>query len=101
VTCTVDGCDRVHMGRGLCNSHYSRWLRGGDLQLVRTIVMVDAEPLLDAITRRLGERAVTWLIPDDSDRRAYYRAKASGHISEAVADRLCVKVLGRTIDEVY
>lgn len=28
-TCTVDGCERKHMGRGLCSAHYHRWRRTG------------------------------------------------------------------------
>lgn len=28
-TCTVDGCNRKHMARGLCVSHYDRWKRDG------------------------------------------------------------------------
>lgn len=27
-TCTVDGCEKPHFGRGLCNQHYSRVRRG-------------------------------------------------------------------------
>lgn len=29
-TCTVDGCDGVHQGRGYCKPHYQRWSRYGD-----------------------------------------------------------------------
>jgi hypothetical protein len=30
-TCTVEGCDRKHSGRGLCSAHLQRDLRGADL----------------------------------------------------------------------
>lgn len=37
-TCTVDGCDAPHDGRGFCRVHYGRWRRYGDplAELVRT-----------------------------------------------------------------
>ena len=28
--CTVRGCDRPHVARGYCNTHYHRWLTHGD-----------------------------------------------------------------------
>lgn len=29
-TCSVDGCDNPHFGRGWCNRHYKRWAATGD-----------------------------------------------------------------------
>lgn len=29
-TCSVDGCDRIILARGLCNAHYTRWRIKGD-----------------------------------------------------------------------
>jgi hypothetical protein len=28
--CTIDGCPNVHMARGWCPTHYTRWKRHGD-----------------------------------------------------------------------
>lgn len=36
-TCMVDGCDRVHYGRGCCAMHYSRFKRHGTLPQRATI----------------------------------------------------------------
>lgn len=30
MTCTVTGCDRKHVARGYCDTHYKRWRRNGD-----------------------------------------------------------------------
>lgn len=29
-TCSVDGCERPHYGRGLCSMHHQRWRKHGD-----------------------------------------------------------------------
>lgn len=30
MTCSVEGCDKVHDAKGFCNMHYSRWRRHGN-----------------------------------------------------------------------
>lgn len=34
-TCTFEGCDRPHMGRGLCSTHYAQWYRGEELRPIK------------------------------------------------------------------
>lgn len=29
-TCSIEGCDKPHFGRGWCSTHYQRWKRLGD-----------------------------------------------------------------------
>lgn len=33
--CAIDGCDRPVKSRGWCSTHYMRWRRNGDPQVVR------------------------------------------------------------------
>lgn len=30
-TCSIDGCDRIYMARGLCDTHYKQWETRRDL----------------------------------------------------------------------
>lgn len=39
-TCTFDGCDKPHAGRGLCSTHWARWRKHGD----PSIVIVGSQP---------------------------------------------------------
>jgi len=34
-TCSVAGCERPRQARGWCGTHYARWLRCGDVRIVR------------------------------------------------------------------
>jgi hypothetical protein len=38
MTCSVDGCDRIHVARGLCHYHYKRaWEHGEHLAYARMV----------------------------------------------------------------
>jgi hypothetical protein len=34
-TCTFPGCENQHAARGYCTSHYGRWRKNGDVNIVR------------------------------------------------------------------
>ena len=34
--CAIEGCERVHYARGICNTHYARWRLHGTTDLTRT-----------------------------------------------------------------
>jgi hypothetical protein len=42
--CSVEDCDRLHLSRGYCAAHYSRWYRNGDARLVKTRPMLSQSP---------------------------------------------------------
>lgn len=56
---------------------------------------LDATPLTDVIDTLIEERPLSWLLPDSTMRRIYYRAKERGWISLAGADRVATAGLGR------
>lgn len=41
-TCSIDGCDRPHLSRGWCTTHYWRWRNHGDPTYKREIPVVCA-----------------------------------------------------------
>ena len=95
--CSVDDCGRDVWARTWCKTHYDRWRRTGELDYFPPI-WLDAEPLIVAVERRglpLKGRL------DESDRRAYGRAKQSGRVTDLIADRLAVRLLSMTLDELY
>ena len=61
-------------------------------------VTLDARPLIAAVEAR--GLPVTHLL-EGNDRRAFYRAKQSGRISDRAADRIAVAALHMTLDELY
>jgi hypothetical protein len=109
MTCARIGCDRQPYSRQHCRTHYELWRRTGRLGGEPDYDLVDAQPLVDAILHRVEQLqhqtdrwvGVKTVIVDDADRRAWYRARKAGVIREVIADRLCIRALGRTIDEVY
>jgi hypothetical protein len=62
------------------------------------IAWLDAGPLIEALNAT-GEPIVN--LVSVADRRAFYRARKTGVVSDLIADRIAVQVLGRTLDEIY
>lgn len=80
--CNADGCTQPRVGRGLCQMHYGRWRRKGQIDgEVRTVTHRDAVLTELRIRRMRGERAV-WSDP----RRPMHTAMAQ--LSQAVGRRL-------------
>ena len=61
---------------------------------------IDAGPLLTEIARRGGRRACK-VKKGSNNERALDRATETGRLTLRMADRLCIEVLGLTMDEVY
>ena len=62
-------------------------------------VMLDSGPLVAAI--EATGQPVTHVLADESDRRAFYRARETGTVTDAAADGLLVRGRGLTLEEVY
>lgn len=57
--CSVDGCERRHLARGLCSLHYQRWRRHGDPTAGRAIA---GEPLawLEIVAESRWPTCIDW-----------------------------------------
>ena len=97
MSCSVEDCDGKVSARTWCEKHYYRWYRHGDLDYFPP-VWLDAGPLVTAVESR---GITVFGKVSESDRRAWYRAKRSGRVSDRIADRLAVKLLRMTLDELY
>jgi hypothetical protein len=69
-TCEIDGCDRRHYARGLCNMHYLRQYRHGTTGPAASTVVADP------LERLLSLRAIDpdtgcWLVPPKANGYAY------------------------------
>ena len=43
--CTINGCERIHMSKGLCKMHYSRLKRNGDVGQAKPLINIIAKPI--------------------------------------------------------
>lgn len=98
--CAIEGCDRAVLARGWCTTHYYRWRRHGDpTRTVKAVGMVrlDAAPMVAAVE---ASGRAPFALYDDTERRAYSRAKRKGWVNDQHAERLLAAV-GRTLDDTY
>jgi hypothetical protein len=99
VTCNVRDCAGRPQQRGMCAKHYSRWRRHGDPTVGSHHLRLDSRPLLEALAAR--RCPINELLPDRTDQTAVHRARRQGTVDEFVADRIAVRALRLTVDEVY
>jgi hypothetical protein len=97
--CDVSGCTKPSRnGHGWCSMHYFRWRKHGDPTLGGRAPRIPAGPLIEALDARcrpMGE------LLDDTACTAVMRARKVGTFDLYVADRIAIRGLGLTVDEVY
>lgn len=59
--CSVDGCGRVHAGRGFCRTHYGRWLKWGDPHAVRPFGRTSPVSLTERIWAKIAKVDGCWI----------------------------------------
>jgi ParB/RepB/Spo0J family partition protein len=85
-------------------AHHPQPDSGGRAGPAMVKTRIPSGPLVDVIEARGGIGALTGHLDQtarDAIRRAYHRAKTSGDVTEAMADELCVKLLGKAPTEVW
>ena len=61
-TCSIDGCERKHYGRGMCSGHYQQWWKGQEAKPLKS----DSELCFwskvnkDGPVSRLGTKCWNW-----------------------------------------
>ena len=75
-TCSIDGCESAHYGRGFCAKHWARWKRHGDPLAVGTFVtkMTVEEALWDRVD--VGHPLGCWEFTGPRSPEGYGRAAA-------------------------
>ena len=70
--CTIDGCDKKVLGRGMCSAHYNRWRKHGDpLKVVQH--QQHGLSLFERIGSRLDKTGQCWEWTGSKDKKGYGR----------------------------
>ncbi len=59
--CTIDSCNRRHAARGMCKTHYARWLRHGDPYTILPRAQTLDQKLWAKVDRRGPDECWPWL----------------------------------------
>jgi hypothetical protein len=94
--CTVEGCSRVHEGRGYCSMHYKRFTRHGDPMVRRKLANGER---LDWLMNHAGFQGNECLIPPFA-KVSQGPANVIFEGKERVASRvMCILAHGRPVNE--
>ncbi len=94
-TCSVEGCGRLHLARGLCSLHYQRWKRFGDptYDYVR-----GSTPTATRFWDKVAKTNSCWLWDGTIDRRSGYgRFQLDGRA--IYAHRFSYELLGHVVPD--
>lgn len=90
-TCSVEGCDKPHYGKGWCNAHYRRWRRHGDPLGGSTSIWAAVSFLDEVVPSFDGDECLIW--PFSRDACGYGKIKRGG-ISRFVNRIVCEREHG-------
>lgn len=81
-TCSIDGCTKPHLARGLCSSHYQRWWKHGNA-LAPLARARDGEPLafVQVAANHHGTDCLLW--PYRRTRAGYGVVTVDGQVTTA------------------
>jgi hypothetical protein len=109
-TCTIDGCDRPHYGKGWCNPHYQRWRRRKEEPAATVVRPVDpVDPVdrfwtyVDKETARTSTGCWLWTGPLVSNGYARHSAQNQQVLAHRFAYELLVGPIpeGLQLDHVW
>lgn len=79
-TCTVEGCDSKHYGRGYCSRHYDRARRHGDP--MKPLAFVAGDPRAN-FWAKVDKSGKCWVWTGSKERRGYGYFNLHGKIKKA------------------
>lgn len=85
--CSVTGCVKPAVGRGLCRLHYDRWRRYGRVNLVRAPKGAPLAFLQGLLSKEEIDSCILW--PYARDPNGYAKLKGKAGETEVAARRMC------------